>query len=60
MGCLIGVTIAVIKHRDQNQPEEKRVCLHFPIFVHLQRKSGKKLKQERNLGAEADAEEMEE
>lgn len=49
---MVSVTTAVMKHHDQNSLRSQG----FVQAVHHQRKSGKKLKQVRDLEAEADAE----
>lgn len=54
----IRVSIAVMRHHDQEQSVEERIdfSLQLRITVHLQRKSGKAIRQGRSLKAGAKAE----
>lgn len=59
MAILFRVTIVVIKYHDQTNMGKRGLSdLHFYSIAHYQRDSGQPLKQERNLGAGADAETM--
>ena len=56
---LVRASIAVIKHHDQKQLVEERVCFSLQFAVHHPGKSDRPETQGRDLEAGADAEAME-